>query len=76
MSVKRRVWEIVEAAKPGDRISRAFDIGILSLIGLNVVAVMLETVGGVSERYGGPLPALSKADKRRRTGTEDGAKQI
>lgn len=34
-------------AKPGDKVSRAFDIFILSLITANVIAMVLETVGPV-----------------------------
>jgi hypothetical protein len=36
--LKRRVWEILEVAKPGDVPGRIFDILILTLIFLNVVA--------------------------------------
>lgn len=49
MITKRRIFEIVEVAKPGDRASRAFDIFILSLIALNVVVVMAETVSPMYE---------------------------
>ena len=38
------MFEIVEVAAPGDSLSRAFDLFILTLISLNVVALMLETV--------------------------------
>jgi len=48
--VKKRTWEILDLAKPGDRASRAFDIFILSLIALNVVALALETVRSVYAR--------------------------
>jgi len=44
MAFKRRVWEVVEVAKEGDRLSRAFDTFILGLIFLNITAVILETV--------------------------------
>ena len=47
--MKKRVWEILDVAKPGDRASRAFDLFILSLIGLNVVALVLGTVRPVYE---------------------------
>ncbi len=43
-AVRRRVWEILEIARPGDRVSALFDIGIRALIALNVLAVILETV--------------------------------
>jgi voltage-gated potassium channel len=48
---KRRVFEILEAAGRGDIPSRAFDIFIVSLIALNLVAVILETVRSLSGRY-------------------------
>jgi hypothetical protein len=47
MKLRDRVWEIVEVAKPGDRASRAFDIFILTLIFLNVLAVIVGTVESV-----------------------------
>lgn len=42
--IRERVREIVEIARPGDRPSRIFDLGIRALILLNVLAVVLETV--------------------------------
>jgi voltage-gated potassium channel len=42
--VKKRVYEILEVAETDDKISRYFDIFIIILICLNVVAVILETV--------------------------------
>jgi len=44
MGIQKRVYEIVEVADSGDRASRIFDISILSLIALNVLALILETV--------------------------------
>ena len=41
MNIRKRMWVIVEAAKPGDTASRTFDIAILAPIFLNVVAVIL-----------------------------------
>ncbi|HPD13817.1 MAG TPA: ion transporter [Planctomycetota bacterium] len=42
--MRKRTWEILDVAKPGDKASRAFDIFILWLIAANVVALVLETV--------------------------------
>jgi voltage-gated potassium channel len=53
--VRTRVWEVLEAAKPGDRLSRLFDISILTLIFLNVGAVVVGTVGAVADRWGNVL---------------------
>lgn len=44
MSLRKRVWEIVETAPPGDTASRVFDVCMVSLIGLNIVALVLETI--------------------------------
>ncbi|MFT4587929.1 MAG: voltage-gated potassium channel [Candidatus Binatia bacterium] len=44
MNVRKRIWEIIEVAKPGDKASRRFDIGILGLIFLNVIAVIIGSV--------------------------------
>ena len=42
--MRRRVHQILEVAAPGDFLSKIFDIFILSLIALNVTALVLETV--------------------------------
>ena len=47
-SVKRRMHEILEIAEEGDRLSRAFDIFIVALIALNVIALIVATVPGLS----------------------------
>ncbi len=44
MDRRTRVLEILEPAKPGDVASRVFDIGIVVLISLNVLAFILATV--------------------------------
>jgi len=44
MRLKRRIFEVVEVAGAGDKLSRAFDVFIVSLITLNVVAIIMETV--------------------------------
>lgn len=51
MDVKIRTWKILEVAQAGDKISRLFDIFILSLIFLNVMAVILVSVQSLEERY-------------------------
>ena len=52
MSVRKRTWEIVEAAEAGDTASRVFDIAILALIFLNVIAVIVGSVQSVQQRWG------------------------
>ena len=51
MSLRRKVWGIIAVAKPGDRGSRYFDIFILSLIFLNVLAVILSSVQFYLEQW-------------------------
>lgn len=58
MSLRRRVLEIVEVAEPGDRTSRVFDITILTLIFVNVLAVIFGSVASVESRWGAQLWAL------------------
>jgi len=55
MKARKRIWEIVEAAKPGDKASRAFDITILTLIFLNVIAVIIDSVPSIQLRWGRSL---------------------
>lgn len=50
---RRRAWEILEVARPGDRMSARFDIAIRALIALNVAAVILETVPSADRAAGG-----------------------
>jgi len=47
MSIRKRVYEVVEVAKPDDKLSQAFDIFIVTLIGLNVIALILESVKNI-----------------------------
>jgi voltage-gated potassium channel len=47
-SLKRRVFEILSIPVDGDRLSRAIDVFLMALIVVNVVAVIVETVEGLS----------------------------
>ncbi len=42
-SIRRRIYEIIQKAREGDRPGRIFNIFIMTLIFLNVLAVILET---------------------------------
>jgi voltage-gated potassium channel len=50
--VKRRVYEIIEVAHHGDRASRAFDTTIITLIILNILAVVMATVQSIDAAIG------------------------
>src|SRR5687767_9650495 len=55
ISFRQRVWEIVEAGEHTDKRKKIldyFDIFILALIFVNVLAVILETVPSLEENYG------------------------
>ena len=49
--VQHRTWQIMEAAHSGDNVSQSFDFFIFTLILLNVLVAILETVGSYNERY-------------------------
>ncbi len=55
MRVKTRLYGILEEAEEGDRVSKVVDVFIVSLIMLNVAAVILETVASVHARYAAEL---------------------
>ncbi len=47
--MKSRIYEILEVANTGDRASRAFDLFLVTVISLNVMALVLGTVDRVLE---------------------------
>ncbi len=51
MSLRQRVYEVIEVGRGDHRLSRLFDLTILTLILLNVAAVVLETVPAYEARY-------------------------
>ncbi|WP_417517709.1 cyclic nucleotide-gated ion channel [Minwuia sp.] len=55
VSIRRRVFEIVEESTPGDTASAVFDYFLITLISLNIAAVVLETVPSIRAAYGAEL---------------------
>lgn len=49
--MRRRVYQILEIARPDDRASRRADIFIVLLITLNILALVLESVAEIHERH-------------------------
>ena len=47
--MKQRIYEILEVARPGDRISQIFDALLAILISLNVLALILGTIDSIFE---------------------------
>ncbi len=60
MSLKQRVWQILEVDRAGDRLSRAFDIFIISLIALNGLAFVFGTVEDLASAFGSWLDAFER----------------
>jgi voltage-gated potassium channel len=52
MSLRQRTWQILEPAGEDDAASRRFDGFLLTLIALNVLAVVVESVAWVRQDYG------------------------
>jgi voltage-gated potassium channel len=48
---RKRVFQILELARPDDRISRWFDIFIVLFISINILAIILGSVGSLYSRY-------------------------
>lgn len=56
--VRHRVWQLLEVAEKGDRTSHVIDVFMLSLIFLNVAAVVAQSVGHLESRYEGLFTAF------------------
>jgi voltage-gated potassium channel len=59
--LKLRTLQVLEVAEAGDRVSRAFDVFILSLIVLNVVALVVGSMPAVEAAYGAELALFEAA---------------
>ncbi|MDY6991227.1 MAG: potassium channel family protein [Pseudomonadota bacterium] len=51
MKVRNRVWDIIETAQPQDTLSLAFDIFIITLILLNILAVIIGSINTVAQQF-------------------------
>jgi voltage-gated potassium channel len=51
MTIKKKMFEIIEPSHAYDNASRTFNVSMLALIFLNVVTVILETEAGLYSRY-------------------------
>ena len=61
LRLQRRTFEALEVAAPGDSLSRALDIFLVTLIGLNVVAMVVGTVPAIDARFRGQLAVFEIA---------------
>lgn len=53
--LQKRVYEIVESANQGDTQSHLFDLTIMSLVILNILCVIIDTVPSINAQYGHEL---------------------
>lgn len=51
MSIRRRTWEILELGAEDDRTSRYVDIALFTLVGANVLAIIVESVPRINLAY-------------------------
>ena len=56
--MKRRVFEIISRAEEGDKASHIFDISIMALIFLSILAIILQSFENLSMSYGGVFHAF------------------
>lgn len=52
MSFQKRLFQVIETAQEGDKLSRVFDLFLISLIILNIIAVIVSTVDSIQLSYG------------------------
>lgn len=52
VTIRRRIYYLIEASHPDHTGSRMFDIAMVTLIVANVLAVILETVPGLDVAHG------------------------
>ena len=51
-ALQKRLYEVLERAEPGDRLSQCVDVFLIMLIVLSVVTIVLESVGSLYLEYG------------------------
>ena len=49
--IRKRLWEILESGNENDKVSIYSDVFLITLIILNIVAVLLETVDSIYSVY-------------------------
>jgi hypothetical protein len=50
-NMRKRIYQILEIAQADDRVSRRFDVFIITLIALNILAIVLESINELVARY-------------------------
>ncbi len=60
-TIRRRLYEVLERARDDDRLSAGVDIAIISVIGVNVLAIVIETLPWVTDGLARALHVLEIA---------------
>ena len=60
-TIRRRLYEVLERARDDDRLSAGVDIAIISVIGVNVLAIVIETLPWVTGGLARALQVLEVA---------------
>ena len=55
VNIRKRIWEVLEKGAANDKTSLYIDIFLISLILLNIVAVLLETVDSIYDQFKFPF---------------------
>ncbi|HAF31108.1 MAG TPA: potassium channel protein [Bacteroidales bacterium] len=53
--MKNKIFRLVEKGSHGSKVNRLFDIAIMTLIMLNVIAIILETIPEINQEFGKAL---------------------
>jgi len=51
LKIKKIIFDIIETGKPGDHASRIFDVFIVTLIVLNITAIIIESFEVIDQQY-------------------------
>ena len=68
--IRRRVYEIIEMGRGEDKVSKAFDTFIVTLIVLNITAFAAETVPHLEAQYHRAFHSFEIRSEERRVGKE------
>ena len=50
--LRRRVYEVLEVASPGDRLSQIVDVALIALVAANIAAIILESIDSLFVSHG------------------------
>ena len=51
MTIRKRLYQILQDPQPGDRLAKSVNTILISLILINVLCIILESVPNIDDRY-------------------------